>query len=84
MTFCVSGGRGDLHGVGSDELAPHCGRANHGLKASTGPAFGRGNCFYDGGHSTRVNAWKIKIKAVTVAWIKNCNSLKDKESVTIF
>ena len=98
MTFCVSGGRGDLHGVGSDELAPHRGRANHGLKAvkkilanynnwlaSTGPAFGRGNCFYDGGHSTRVNAWKIKIKTVTVTWMKNCNLLTDKKKyVTIF
>ena len=95
MTFYVSGGRGDLHGVRGDELAPHCGRANHGLKAvkkilanynnwlaSTGPAFGRGNCFYDGGHSTWVNA--IKIKTVTVAWIKNCNSLTDKEHITIF
>ena len=33
MTFCVSGGRGDLHGMRGDELAPHRGRANHGLKA---------------------------------------------------
>ena len=92
MTFCVSGVCGELHGVRGDELAPHRGRANHGLKAvkkilanynnglaSTGPAFGRGNCFYDGGHSTRVNAWKIKIKTVTVTWMKNCNLLTDKK-----
>ena len=89
MTFCVSGGRGDLHGVRGDELAPHRGRANHGLKtvekilanynnwlASTGPAFGRGNCFYDGGHSTRVNAWKITIKTVN-------NGLNKKTKIVI-
>ena len=72
MTFCVSGGRGDLHGVRGDELAPYGGRTKHSLKAvekilanydhwlaTAGPAFGRGNCFNDWGHSTRINAWKM-------------------------
>ena len=72
MPFCISGGRRDLHRVRGDELAPHGGRAKHGLKAvekifanydhwlaSAGPAFGRGNCFNDWGHSTRINAWKL-------------------------